>query len=168
MEVRTLWNILIKILGLWLALEGIFIIPQLISAYSFFTDEDYGSITTYIVITVISITLYVGLVRLLLFQTYSVIDKLKLASSITEQRVNLNFETQNVISISIIIIGGIAFIDSVPQLVGTSIEFFKQNKLLKDYPQIGWIIFYALKSLIAYLMITNNKAITNFILSKSE
>lgn len=166
MEIRTLWNILIKVLGFWLAFDSIYVLPQVVYTFPYFMGSANDTLV-YIGIFTVCAIIYVGIIRLLLFRTYTIIDKLKLASSITEERVSLNLDAYKVLSVSIIVISGITFIDSVPHFIRTLIEFFKQGRLLKDYADTGWIVFYGFKSLLAYLAVTNHKTIATFILRKS-
>lgn len=48
------------------------------------------------------------------------------------------------------------------------IQFFQQKLIVREYPNTGWIIFYLVKSVIGYLLITNNKLIVNYIDTKSN
>ncbi len=168
MEIKTIWNILLKIFGLWFALEGLYLLPQLISLYPviFNNYSETKNILPVIIISTIVIILYAGLVRLFLFRTTSIIDALKLDKEVKEKDITFNFDKAKTISIATIIIGGIAFIDSFPQLIRTVISFYKQNLLIKDYPEIGWIVFYFIKSLLSFLMITNSRIISSYVLKR--
>jgi len=167
MEIKTFWNIILKIFGLWLLLESIYILPQFVSTVS---TLGYGnSSDTFLVwgILLMVMILYLLIFRTLIFNTSWLINKLKLANSFQEQRIDLNIGTKTVLSIAVIIIGGLVFIESLPSLCRELFSFFQQEALLKDYPETGWIVFHFIRALAGYLMMTNSRTIVGFINRKS-
>ena len=92
---------------------------------------------------------------------------MKLNQKYSEEKIDLNIKSSTVITISVIIIGGITLFESVPKLVYQLIQFFKQKMLFFDYPNFSWIILHFLSIVLAYLMITNSRKISNFIEKES-
>lgn len=168
MEIRTFWNILFKILGLWLVLNGLYLIPSYISSSAIIFNSGAGDAVLIALIFVIIAFVYLFIIRLFIFNTNKVIDKLKLADSIDEKRIDLNISYTKLLTIAIIIIGAIILIESLPLLVLEMIQFFQQKLVMREYPDTGWMIFYVVKSVIGYLLITNNKRIVSYINSKSK
>jgi hypothetical protein len=80
-----------------------------------------------------------------------------------ESKIDLNVKTSTVVSIAIIIIGGITLLDAIPRLLSELFEFLQQKTLMKDYSKFSRIILQSLKVIFGYLLVTNSKAITKFI-----
>ncbi len=118
MSIKTFWIVLVKIIGLWL-LRGIFyVIPQ------FFSSSLVGFISTEYSITfiawlgtLIATSVYIILALLLIFKAKWVVDILKLESQIDDELISTQLKTSSILAIAIVIIGGIAIVDSVPEIV---------------------------------------------------
>lgn len=164
MEIKTFWRIIIKGIGLWLLVNSIYVIPQFASTFSFNQDHlDWGNLITVWLITFGTLILYLLVVRVFLFKTEWVVNVLKLDKSFTENRIDINLPYSNVLSIAVIVIGALVFVEAIPELCSTIYEFLKQKELFKDYSGTSWLIFYFLKALFGYLMMTNSKTIVKFI-----
>ena len=85
--------------------------------------------------------IYFLIVRLCIYKTNWIIDKLKLDKGFETENIELNFESSKIISIAIIVIGGLLFIDNIPVLLREIMIFSQDKNLFKDYPKSGWIIF---------------------------
>jgi hypothetical protein len=169
MTVRTFWTIFIKILGIWLILDSLTVVPQFISTlfYSYPYDTGVGLIFS-LVILALTIGVYIFILRLFVYKTSWFIDKLHLDKGFTEEKIDLNVQRTTVLSVAVIVIGGLLFVDSLPQLCKQTFMFFRQQNLLGDSLQTGWIIFYLVKAILAYLLMTNSKAVVTFINRRSE
>ena len=159
MSVRNFWTILLKILGLWLVIGGFNMLIQLISAFSYYSTYEVGEWT--IVMMVASLFLIVGfygfVLWLFVFRTSWLIDKLRLEQGFAEEKIEFEGDSLNLIQIAVIVIGAILFIDSLPHLFSQVITFFRQKSLLIENPATGWIVFYLIKLVVGYLLMTNSK-----------
>ena len=164
MEINTLWKTIIKLFGIWILIDSFSIIPQFSQTFIYMNaNKDIEYLFYVILFFGLSILFYFLVVRLFLFKTHLIIDKLKLDKNYIDKKIDLNIKSSTVISIAIIIIGGITLVDSIPRLLSEIVEFLQQKMLIKEYPKFSWIILQALKSIIGYLLITNSKRITNLI-----
>jgi hypothetical protein len=187
MTTRTFWAILIKVAAIWLFIQSFWIMQELIYVVNLFNDSNdnsntKGQATLYTIIgenTKGQAILY-GIVGVLLpalilililwlcfFKTDWLIDKLKLEKGIAEKEIQLNFHRSTILTVVVITIGGLTFIDSLPILCKQVFDYYKQTKLLDaafyQHPNTAYIILYSVKTFIGYFLMTNSRMIVNVI-----
>ncbi|RYZ98279.1 MAG: hypothetical protein EOP47_19695 [Sphingobacteriaceae bacterium] len=159
-------------MGAWLLVSSLTVLPQYVSSVHSassilvgpFEQENSGEIIWIVTISTVSMALYLGLFYLMLFKTGWIIGVLKLDKGFIEEKFELNIHRSTVITIAVIVIGGLIIIDGLPQLfrqLFVYLERLHDGPPEVEYP--GWIIFYVIKILIGYLLITHNKLVVNFI-----
>lgn len=169
MLIDTFWKLLLKIIGLWLLFSCISVIPQFFSMISFDNGSiDFQSLLLLLVVFCAIVIILVVIIRLFLFKTSWIIEKLKLKDNFKEERIDLTIKSTTILTIAIIIIGALILIESLPSFCSDLITFFQQKELLKDYPQTGWLIYNFIKIIIGYLLLTNAKNFTKFIEKESH
>ncbi|NLU38995.1 MAG: hypothetical protein GXX78_08915 [Bacteroidales bacterium] len=171
MTIRTFWTLFIKILGIWLILSGLTVIPQFISAFTFFGnqhDDNILGVIYIIVILLLTVGLYFIVLKLFVFNSNWIIDKLNLDKGFQEETIDLNITLRTVLTIATIVIGGLILVDSLPMLCKQIFTFIQQKTVFREDPQFSWIIFYSVKTLIGYLMMTNSKYVIDYIHKKTE
>lgn len=169
MTIRTFWTIFIKILGIWLILESLTVIPQGLSAVLAIFSAPYSNEPDLIILAIVVLTfaIYLLVMRLLLLRTEWLINKLHLDRGFQEERIELNLSLSMGITIASFIIGGLILIDSIPDLCRELFNFYQQKSLFRESPSAGWIFFYIVKSVIGYFLITNCKIVAAFIVKKT-
>src|SRR6187402_597274 len=94
MQIKTFWNILIKIIGLWLLFGCTSVIPQFFTTLSFTNgDLDIESLLMLWLMLFATIGIYMVLVWFFIFKTDWIIRKLKLEQNFTEERIDLNIKS---------------------------------------------------------------------------
>lgn len=167
MSIRTFWIILIKILGLLLILGALTVVPQWVySIYSAYQTGDNESFITLILILLVVLLIYLFVFKFCIYKTSWIVEKLKLDQGFENNTIELNSKEYKVISIAIIVIGGLIFVENIPVLFRQVFIFFQQEILFKDYSGSGWIIFNFCKVIIGYLLMTNSFRITKLIEKK--
>jgi len=169
MTVRTFWTIVIKILGLWLVVDCVTVITQLLTALSFLTannTDNYTGLGVSIALLLLPIVLYIFILLLFVFKTAWLIDKLHLDIGFIEEKIELNIQLSTVLTIATIVIGGLMLVDSLPQLCKKTFMFLQEQKMFKESPNSAWIIFYLAKSIIGYLLMTNSRFVVGFIVKQ--
>ncbi|MWB96290.1 hypothetical protein GON26_18150 [Flavobacterium sp. GA093] len=169
MLINTFWKILLKIIGLWILFSSISIIPQFFTTLSFVE----GSINIIALLQVWgillgSIVIYFIIIRIFLFKTDWIIQKLKLNQNFNEDKIDLNIKPAQVLTIVIIIMGALILIESVPMFISRIYDFLKQKTLFREYRDPSWLIFYFIKAIIGYSLFTNGKYFAKFIEKNSE
>lgn len=170
MEINTFWKIVLKLIGLWLLHDCIYLIPQFfstlaISQYSIHEDGEAVRISAYLLLTLV---VYLLIIWLCLFKTTTLISTLRLDRHFTEQKINLNFSEYKFISAIVILLGGFIFVEGLPALCKEILVFFQQELLITDYARTSWILFYFLSTLFGYLVMTNGRRIASFIQKNTE
>jgi hypothetical protein len=170
MAIRTFWILLLKILGIWLMIGGLNVIPQFLSAFSFFGDnhqDNFLSVIYIIFLLLLTVGLYLIVLKLFVFNSNWLIDKLKLDKGFNEERLDLRITQKSVLTIATIVIGGLILVDALPMLCSQIFTFIQQKAVFREDPQFSWIIFYSIKTIIGYLLMTNSKLIINYIDKKT-
>ena len=171
MTIRTFWTLLLKILGIWLILSGLTVIPQFLSFFTFWGNNQHDNLIGIIYILVLmllTIGLYVVVLKLFVFNSHRIIDKLKLDKGFPEEMIDLNVTWKMGLTIATIVIGGLIFVDALPMLCKQIFTFFQQKTVFSEDPQFGWMIFYFVKTIIGYLLMTNSKYVVDYIQKNSD
>ena len=168
MLINTFWKILLKIVGLILLFSCISIIPQFYSTLSFSNgDLNTESLILIWLMCIVSIIIYIIIIRLFLFKTEWLVEKLKLEKNFNEERIDLNIKTSTVLTVAIIVIGGLMIAESLPNFCSRLFNFLQQEMLFKDYPDSSWLVYHFLKIIIGHLLLTNGKRLAEYIEGKS-
>lgn len=165
MEIKTFWRIVVKGIGLWLLVNSIYVIPQFASTFSFaeLGGLNWENLIAVWIITLGTLAVYLLVTGFFLFKTEWIVRVLKLDQKFTENRIDVNIPYKSALSIAVIVVGALIFVEAIPRLCSSIYEFVKQKELIKDYSGTSWLIFYFLEALSGYLIMTNSKTIIKFI-----
>lgn len=164
MLINTFWKIIIKIIGLWLVFGCISLIPQFFSTLSFTNGNiNFDSLLLVWIAVFGVIILYIFIIRLFLFKTEWIIEKLKLEKNFNEERINIDFKGLELLTIVTSIIGALIIIESLPDFCSGIFNFFQQKMLFRDYPDSHWLVYHFIKLIIGYLLLTKGKSIAKYI-----
>lgn len=168
MTIRTFFTIFIKMLGLYLLFDSIGTIVQLFAAIMAPKPFDpemsgYSLLPIYLFATGV----YALFFGLFIFKTNWLIDKLHLDKGFTTDTIEWNIEYTTVLSIAIIVIGGLMFVQGLPAFCNQAFSYFQANVLFKESSQSHWLILYFVQMVVAYLLMTNSKSIASFISKQS-
>ena len=164
MTIRTFWTIFIKIIGIWLVLDSVTVIPQFFSTLFLTNPSDTSqSFALTLAFLLFTIGIYIFILRLFVFKTAWLIDKLHLDKGFEEERIDMNIQLSTVLTVATIVAGGLMFAESLPLLCKQIFVSLQQNGMYKERPAKGWIIFYSVKTMLAYLLMTNSKKVVSFI-----
>jgi len=158
MSVRNFWTVFLKILGIWLVIQGVSVIPSFISVIPFMENNSKD-----ISVVLLTVSIYFFILWLFVFKTSWLIDKLKLEQGFIEEKIEFNIKRSSIITIATIVFGGLIFIDSLPLFCKETFSFFHLKHMFIDNPGSGSIIFHLVKTVIGYLMMTNSQVIVNLI-----
>lgn len=114
------------------------------------------------------LAIYIAVIMFVVFKPGYVIDKLKLDRGFREETISLNIRMNTILTIAVIVIGGIMFIDALPHLAREVIMFMRGTEPINEYPNTESLIFFFFKTLIGYLLMTNSKRVVGFIVRKEE
>ena len=138
MTPRSLFNVVLKIIGIFFIKDLLMFLPQLLSL--FFSSNEGGFSNSplekigNIIIIVLGFLVYIFIIYLLVFRTDAVINKLKLVNGFDQDFIPINIHRSAVLSISIIVIGGLILINEIPNLINQinyMSVFFHPFKIIK-------------------------------------
>jgi tellurite resistance protein TehA-like permease len=151
-------------------MRGVSAVTQLISTLASFPllyRDDIAYFIFYIAVLLGVIVAYFFVLWLFVYKTAWLIDKLDLENGFDEERIDLKNDFSSIVSIAIIVIGGIMLIDSLPLLCREIFTYYQEKSIrFIESQSIGWIISDLIKTVIGYLLMTNSKHITAFICRK--
>ncbi len=169
MEIKSFWNIILKGIGLWLILNCLYIFPQIaVTLFTYQFMEGWNTAIPELFFGIIALFVYILISGLFLFKTSFLISKLGLEKHFTENRIDITVSKNTVLKIIVILIGGTTLIDSLPNLISEIFQFIQQKELIGNYPNLAWLIFYFIKTLIGYLLMTNSNLLVKFIDKQKE
>lgn len=164
MTIKTFWTIFLKILGIWLVLDSVTVIPQFISTLFYSDPYDTGlGLPLSIAVLLLTIGVYLFILRLFVFKTAWLIAKLHLDKGFEEEKIDIHVHLTTVLTVTTIVIGGLIFVDSLPELCKEVFVFLQQKTIFRENPGSGWLIFLLVKTILSYLLMTNSKQVVAFI-----
>ncbi|HEU4789454.1 MAG TPA: hypothetical protein VFS71_07200 [Flavobacterium sp.] len=169
MEIKTFWSIIIKLIGLWFLVNCFYIIPQLYGSLSYFDgDLNWESLIWTWLFTLLGVLIYCFIIRIFIFKTNWVVEKLKLDQGFTQEKIDLNISSYTVLQIVVILIGGYIFIQGLPVLCQQGIEFFQQKVLLRNYNGLSYLVYNFLRTLFGFIIMTNSNSAVKYICKQQE
>ena len=172
MTPKSLFNIILKIFGLYLLKEIVFVIPQAISSIYFLlnasnlVEEGFKTAEVLVwLLVLILVFLYGFLIYLLLFKTNKIIDILKLTQGFDQQKFSFNLSSSYLLTISLIIFSGILLLNEIPDFIRNVFSYLQERNLTRGVakPDFSFILISGVKIIIALLIIGERKWIVEFI-----
>ena len=179
MTPKSLYIIILRIVGLLILVQGIIELPRIIQEIiqsiqeiqELFNDKDsYGVVVVLVILYILTVVIYVLLLKYLLLKPEIIIGKLKLDKNFDEEKFELNIHSSTVIRIAIIVIGGMTFIDHFIPLLRNIYVYMDTRNNVGFAGLLGGnnvseldLIVGGLTLLISYLLISNSRRLTNWI-----
>lgn len=171
MSPRSLFNIILKVIGIYFITTIFVALPTYVTLfYYYFSTPSANSKSNFSVILLIllSIFLFVLVIYFLLFKTNKLIDLFNLDKGLNDDYLSINLHRSTVLTIAIIVIGGIIVIEAIPVFTIALIDYWqpKQTRSLLNIGttrSLGPLIAPGIKLLIGLLLLGNTKAIVNLI-----
>ena len=171
MTKRTLFDIILKILGIFFLKDFVDMTPQLLSVGLYLTQADGVVEALWTLLSSLLILFVYGLVSYyLIFRTPAIIDKLKLVKDTEEEPIALTIHRSTVLSISIIVLGGLLVVNEIPVLCRQLLSYFQEKRMTygQTHPTLGYVIGSAVKIIIGLLLMGSQRQIVNFIERKRK
>ena len=169
MTPRNLFNIILKVLGIFFLRDFLVSLPQLLSLISIWINYSGDGMISPVIATIISVLAYAYIAYMLILRTEVVIDKLNLLNGFKDEILPLNLHRSVVLNISIIVVGLLLVIQSIPGIIHQVILYFEriQNTYgvpgISPGPETTRVVFLIAELIIGLLLIGNNRKIVNFI-----
>jgi hypothetical protein len=166
MTPRSLFNIILKILGIFFIKDILASIPQLFVAVAFLGKPETMPEAVWTLVAAIAVILVdVFICYILVFKTDRVINILKLESGFDQETIPLNMHRSTILSISIIVIGGYLLVESIPNFCRQLFLYFQEKRMThgQTTPSIQYTVIYGIKIVISILLIAEQRLIVNLI-----
>ena len=163
MSPRDLFNVILKVFGLFLLKEVITFIPQLILIISTIADANSSDVIISVIVLLLFGVFWFAIIYLFIFKTDFLINKLKLNRGFDQEVIPLNIHRSQILSICFIEIGGLLVANEMPNLVLQLFEYFREkNAGLRD-PRISYSVLAISRVILGLLLIIYQRHIVNFI-----
>lgn len=114
-------------------------------------------VTSLVIVALVTIALW-----LCLFRPDIIIDKLHQDKGFREERFEINIHRSTVLTLAVIVTGALILVDSIPSLCYHFLTYVKVSKSNSSNSRI-YVGLYTMKSLIGYLLVSNNRRIVALI-----
>ena len=167
MSPRTLFIVILRVLGILMLKELLTAIPQFVSATVMFFNESGPSGGLFMIfVALLAVAVYLLISYVLIFKADFLVTKFGLQQDIKEESLQLNISIPSILRIAIIITGCLVLFLEIPELVRTLYWMFQKQDI--DYFQgspTDWspIIVSVVKIIIALLIIGERKRILEFL-----
>lgn len=171
MSSRALFQIIVKICGLYLCVQFIAYLPTIfyIITPEEFSVESLFANFNFLIYFILMVGYYFGMIYFLLFRTNLIVDRLRLDEGFEEENFNFHPKLENLIKVSIILVGLYLIIISLPNLISNIIEylFFGKNNEYFEFAISDKIVFPFIQFLMGILTISERSRIY-FLIHKKE
>jgi hypothetical protein len=171
MTYNNLFNIVLKIIGLFFLKHTIELVPDFFQIVPYFSSAESLSIAIYGTVSLILLfAINYFFTYLFIFKSDWIIIKLRLTSGFDQEIIPLNIDTEIVLRISIIILGGLILADSIPAILRLIYEYYLSVKISAGMAKFDttYFVFHGAKILIGLLLMGEQKRIVNYIERKSK
>ncbi len=166
MTPKSLWTIVIKMFGIWFILNSFWVILDFVRSFGVFMQA--FSVEEVIIdsaVLILTLAFYLLVLRYCIYMPDKIIKILKLDQGFDEEKFELNIHRSTVLSIGIIVIGGVLFVDALPNFCEQIFTYFESKTYYSRLanPATKYIILQFVKILIGYLLMTNSRFVVNLI-----
>ena len=166
MTPRSLFNVILKILGVFFIRDFLESMSQLFLVFSLFDKHsDMSEELLALLGTVVVILVEVFFCWLLVFKTEWVIKFLKLERGFDQETIPLNMHHSTILSISIIVIGGWLVVNEIPNFCRQLFSYFQEKRMTygQTNPKIQYSVVSGVKIVIGILLIAEQRLLVNLI-----
>jgi len=139
-------------------------------AFSMFHSRWYATEFTFVdklFVILPYVILFVAIAYFFIVIPNSIIKLFRLDKDFDEEKFELNIDKTSILKISVIVIGGIMFVNNLPYVFFEFAKYFQLSVLnINENNHIGWLIYSVVITIIGFLLMTNSKKVVDFIVKK--
>jgi hypothetical protein len=168
MTAKSLFLIILKVIGILFLRDFLVEVPQFISMISM-TVNGYDSALSPLFAILLSVGIFGYLAYLLLFRTEWLIEKLNLLSGIDEDVFSFHLHRSATLTIVVLIIGAMMVVDAVPLLVRQLLLLFQYARIQSGFPNLSpkpdysLLITYAVQWIAGLVIIGYQRRIVSYL-----
>jgi hypothetical protein len=158
-------------MGLWLLLSSVTALAQFLASIIeiFRSGVDPVGMIVAAIVVLLAFGALLLVLWLCFFRTDLIIDRLSLDKHFTQEQFTINMHRSTVLSIAVIVIGGIAVIDSLPYFIRdlyNYIQLRKMGDLFSDKATTDHLVIMTIQFVIGLFLLLKHRAVVNFIETK--
>ncbi|MBC8082157.1 MAG: hypothetical protein H7Z21_03020 [Hymenobacter sp.] len=164
MTSRSLFTIILKVLGLLFLKEALVALPTVFQFLIYTTQaEGAGENVLLIVSTILGIMLYGLIPYSFIFKSRWLIDKLKLDQGFDQEIIPLAAHRSTILSIAIIVIGGMLVATELPNLIRFLFNYSQERRDGQMNPDTSYLLLTAARIVIGMLLISKQRQLVSLI-----
>jgi len=174
MAARSLFHIVIKIVGILFIKDIVMTIPTFMPVIYGFSYGDMPGAFSMLLITALTLLVYLVIAFYFIFNTDWVINKLRLLESFPEDPIPMNIHRSTVVSIAVLLLALFFIIQSIPLLVNELTKWYRYNDMSKGIPSqmdifdYRMILVYLAQLIIGLLLIGYHRPLVGYIELKTR
>ena len=171
MTPRSLFNIILKVLGVFFIKDILISLSQLLG---FVIQFGKAEVAQDLVWTVLSISIVLAVevffCFVLIFRTEWFIQILRLEQGFDQITIPINMHRSTILSISLIVIGGYLMVNEIPNFCRQVVLYFQEKRTLygRAAPKIDYMVLTGFKILLGGLMVAEQRQLVNLIERKRK
>ncbi|WP_276502066.1 hypothetical protein [Terrimonas pollutisoli] len=166
MSPKSLFLIILKVFGLFFIKDFLATIPQVLAAFLYLTNPDLRTEAIWMILsTLATLTVYWFVCYYLIFRSEQIIEVLNLDKGFSQDTFSFNIHRSTVLSISIILVGGLLIVFEIPNFCKQLFGYFQETRLTggQTNPTLMYTAFSGIKIVIGLFLIVGQRQIVNFI-----
>lgn len=170
MTPRTLFVIILRVLGILSVKELFVAIPQLISTIAMYMGNSVSLGLFMVLVSLLTVALYLWISHTLIFKAGYLVAKFGLDQNFAEPSLQLNISISSILRIAVIVTGALLLISEIPVFCRIVYNILQQRNLsfMEDgSPDWSPAVFSAVKIMLALLIIGERKRILEFLESRT-
>lgn len=166
MAPRSLFNLILKVIGLFFIKDILEALSHTISAIIYFPQ--YSSAREGIFNVAVSfplLILYSLLAWFFIFKPDTIIRILRLDKNVQDKPISITVERHTLLSAAVIIAGAWLLVNEIPEFFRHAVYYYQERKMYvrMTRPDVSYIVMSAIKIAIGLLLVVFNKPIVNVI-----
>lgn len=174
MSAKSLFNIVLKVLGILFIKDILISIPSLLSVFYSFGDADTSGAISTLLITLLTLLIYCVVAYFFIFRTQQVMERLKLQENMPEDPIPLNIHSSTIVSIAILMVALLLITEAIPLLIRGLTKWYQYNRMTKGFYNgmqpfdYSMILTYIAEIIIGFLLIGYHRQLVNFVEVKTR
>ena len=173
MTVKTLFAIILKLIGLWILVNCFANLLQVVlEAFAFATTRDSNNNTANVANLSIAIVLYYfsqfAIIYLFLVKTNWLITTLRLTENFESDTIHISLNAITILQIALIIMGSWLFVTSITEFCNQVYSNYQYKPIVNSFANNFILITNFIKAVAAVVLITNSKWVANILHNKND
>ncbi len=172
MTVKTLFAIILKLIGLWILVNCFANLLQVVlEAFAFATTRDSNNNTNVANLSIAIVLYYFSqfaIIYLFLVKTNWLITTLRLTENFESDTIHISLNAITILQIALIIMGSWLFVTSITEFCNQVYSNYQYKPIVNSFANNFILITNFIKAVAAVVLITNSKWVANILHNKND